>query len=159
MKDNGVQRSDDLEETLLRDAFRLDDGDLAFLQWAGLPAQLTARVALAQQTAPAAGQVASLWWLLAGCAAAYAGWLLALPPVWEWFELARRAGATTYLASQAATLALRAVDGFARIVEATSYVPGFGAPLVSLSLLAVLAWITLAVLPLLTRAPGARQAA
>lgn len=121
-------------------ALALAPEEVEFLLAAALPRRLATRASVA---AGGWRSVAGLLWIFLPMAVAYAGWLAVLPVIDGWLDLARRSGVTVVLTSAATSLALRAADAYASLVEAASLVPGFSAPLLSLSLLAALTWLAL----------------
>jgi hypothetical protein len=142
------------EGLFLNSALALDASELAILAQAQLPAQVAALAAAApglhpfpatqpiQRDSPAT-LVAMLITALAG----YIGWLLAQPMLAAGLEFARRSGAATvatrWLADWVFNL-LWTFLGFVNIVQSLRLLDN---PTLPLALLAVLAWLALAILP------------
>ena len=122
-----------LEDDALRRALALDPDELAFLHAAALPARLSALIAASPS--PRA-QVLGLLWVVLPAAIAYAAWLVVAPLFAGGLELVAQAGGSALLASLIADALWGAFDSLASVVELVSVVPGFDAPLVTLSLVA-----------------------
>src|SRR5688500_15711018 len=118
----------------LRGALALDADELTFLRSAALPSRFAA---LVQQRADPRAQLIGLLWVILPAAIAYAAWLSVAPLLSGGRPLAAQAGGSALIASLIANVAWGALDSLAGIVEAASAVPGFNAPLVTLSLVAV----------------------
>ena len=121
------------ESTALRRALSLDADELAFLRSAALPLRLAALVQA--QRSPRA-QLAGLLWVVLPAAIAYAGWLAAEPLISAGLEAIAQAGGSALLAALFADALWGALDSLAALIEVASAVPGFNAPLVTLSIVA-----------------------
>jgi hypothetical protein len=132
------------EAEALRGVLALDATELTFLAAAALPGQLAARAEAARRAAQREQRLGFLG-LLGAAALGYGGWLLAVPLLAQLIELGRRAGSAAWLAGMAASAAWWLMDTLASAVEAASTVPGFGAPLLTLSIMAGLTWLALLV--------------
>jgi hypothetical protein len=118
----------------LRGALALDPDEVSFLRSAALPSRLAA---LVQQRADPRVQLMGLLWVVVPAAIAYAAWLTVAPLFTGGLTLAGQVGGSALIASLLANIAWSALGSLAGIVEAASAVPGFNAPLVTLSLAAV----------------------
>ena len=126
--------STETEQTeALRRALSLDADELAFLHSAALPLRLAALVQA--QRSPRA-QVAGLLWVLLPAAIAYAGWLAAAPLINAGLGAAAQAGGSALLAALIADALWGTLDSLAALIEVASAVPGFNAPLITLSIVA-----------------------
>ena len=134
----------------LHTALALDAGELAFLREAALPARL---VALVQQQADPRAQLLGLLWLVVPAAIGYAAWLVVAPLFGGGLALLVQTGGSALLVSLLTNVAWGALDTLAGVVEAASAVPGFNAPLVTLSVVAA----ALYAVAVLTPAQGVRQ--
>jgi hypothetical protein len=128
----------------LTHSLRLTPNELAFLFAAALPERLAAQVVPSRVRE---GSLRALLWWIFPFAFGYAGWLLTEPFAAQMLDFARQAGGTTIALSFLTEAALAVAGTFASVVEGASTVPGFNAPLVTLSALAGLTWLLLLVAP------------
>ena len=128
----------------LRAALALDDSELSFLREAALPARLAA---LIQQQANPRAQLLGLLWLVVPAAIGYAAWLVVAPLFSGGVTLAAQTGGSTLLASLFFDVGWGTLDTLAGLIEAASAVPGFNAPLVTLSVVAAALYATAVLLP------------
>ena len=126
--------SDTSEESALRRALSLDADELAFLRSAALPARLAA---LVQAQPDPRAQLMGLLWVVLPAALGYAAWLVVAPLFSNGLSLVAQAGGSALLATLIADTLWGGLDTFASVIEAASAVPGFNAPLLTLSLAAV----------------------
>ena len=134
------------DSLVLGASLAIDADDLAFLFAAALPDALVAQAAADSRLARRE-RLSGLFWSIVPLALGYAGWVFLAPILWGWLAILRQAGGTALVLRAAAEVTLRAVDSFASIVESASAVPGFNAPLLSLSLIAALTYAALLLLP------------
>ncbi len=128
----------------LRGALALDADEMAFLRSAALPSSLAA---LVQQRADPRAQLIGLLWVFLPAAIAYAAWLSVAPLFSGGLALAAQTGGSALIASLIANIAWGALDSLAGIIEAVSAVPGFNAPLVTLSFVAVALYVAAVLTP------------
>ena len=128
-----METESDPTAVALRRALALDADEVSFLRSAALPARLAKLVG--QRTDPRA-QVSSLLWVALPAAIVYAAWLIVAPLFSGGLSLVAQLGGSALVVSLIANAAWGALEWLAALVEAASAVPGFNAPLVTLSLAA-----------------------
>ena len=129
-----ADRTERTESAALRRALELDPDELAFLRSAALPLRFAALVQA--QRRPRA-QLVSLLWVVLPAAVGYAAWLAIAPLVNGALDVMAQAGSSALLATLIARTLWGTLDSIAAVVEVASAVPGFNAPLITLSLIAV----------------------
>ena len=144
--------TDPRESGALRRGLALDAEELAFLRSAALPARFAALVPV--QPSPRAHLVGLLWIVLP-TAIGYAAWLTVAPLFEGALGLVAQSGGSALLASLIAGTLWGALDTLAAAIEVASAVPGFNAPLITLSLMAA----ALYAFAVLTPARGVRHSA
>lgn len=117
----------------LRRALALDADEVSFLRSAALPDRLAQLVG---QRADPRVQLAGLLWVVLPAAIAYAAWLVVAPLFSGGLSLVAQLGGSALVVSLVANAAWGTLEWLAALVEAASAVPGFNAPLVTLSLVA-----------------------
>ena len=125
--------SDPRESASLRRAFALDADELAFLRSAALPTRFAALVRA--EPSPRA-QLIGLLWIVLPAAIGYAAWLTVAPLFEGALALVAQTGGSALLASLVANALWGTLDTLAAAIEVASVVPGFNAPLITLSLVA-----------------------
>ena len=128
-----METESDPTAVALRRALALDDDEVSFLRNAALPARLALLVG---QPADPRAQLTGLLWVVLPAAIAYVAWLMVAPLLSDGLSLVAQLGGSALVVSLIMNAALGALDWLATLVEAASAVPGFNAPLVTLSLVA-----------------------